>query len=225
MLPPGAPDREHPSPARGPSGYRYALAALAAATLASVLISSAAVGWSLHGLHLPSRSEVTSRRVIVMTSANGQHLLQRRHLQLPPIQAKDAPADVVNAVLSIEDRHFYEHGAVDLPSMLRAFRDNVSAGKTVAGGSTITQQLVKILFLDPERTYQRKMKEAAISTWLEHHLTKDEILTSYLNNVYLGSGATGLPAAAKLYFDKNVADLTLPEAGIITPPRVGRSSP
>ena len=71
------------------------------------------------------------------------------------------------------------------------------------------------LFLSPERTYKRKIQEAAISIWVEHHLTKSEILTSYLNNVYLGSGATGLPAAAKLYFGKKVADLSLPEAGML----------
>ncbi len=153
--------------------------------------------------------------MIVLTSADRQDLFQRKHLQLAPIDTKDMPGDVVNAVLSIEDRHFYEHGAIDLPSVLRAFRDNMAAGKTVAGGSTITQQLVKILFLDPQRTYQRKIREAAISFWLEHHLTKDEILTSYLNNVYLGSSATGFPAAAKLYFNKNVADLSLPEAAML----------
>jgi penicillin-binding protein 1A len=215
MLPPSAPDREYASAARGPSRRRFALAALAAAALVSILVTAGLVGWSLRGLHFPSRSEVMSRRVIVMTSADGQELFQRKHLQLAPIDVKDVPSDVINAVLSIEDRHFYEHGAVDLPSMLRALRNNVSAGRTVAGGSTITQQLVKILFLDPERTYQRKIKEAAISIWLEHHLTKDEILASYLNNVYLGSGATGFPAAARLYFNKKTADLTLPEAAML----------
>ena len=79
-------------------------------------------------------------------------------------------------------------------------RQNIKAGKIIAGGSTITQQFVKILFLGPERTYDRKVQEAAIAIWLEHHVTKDEILTSYLNNVYLGSGAVGFPAAAKRLF-------------------------
>ncbi|HZR85868.1 MAG TPA: PBP1A family penicillin-binding protein [Bradyrhizobium sp.] len=215
MPPPDGPDHEQASPAPPPSRHRYLLAALAAATLVLVAAASVVIGWSLHGLHLPSRAEVTSRRVIVMTSADGQPLLQRRHLQLAPIDVKDVPPDVVNAVLSIEDRHFYQHAAIDLPSMLRAFRDNLIAGRTVAGGSTITQQLVKTLFLDPERTYQRKIKEAAIAFWLEHHLSKDEILTSYLNNVYLGSGATGFPAAARVYFGKSVADLSLPEAAML----------
>ncbi len=215
MPPPDGPDCENASAAPRPSRHRYLLAAFAAATLIVLAASSVAVGWSLHGLHFPSRAEVTSRRVIVMTSADGQQLLQKAHLQLAPIDVKDVPADVTNAVLSIEDRHFYQHGPIDLPSMLRAFRDNLIAGRTVAGGSTITQQLVKTLFLDPERTYQRKIKEAAIAFWLEHHLTKDEILTSYLNNVYLGSGATGFPAAARVYFGKNVADLSLPEAAML----------
>jgi membrane peptidoglycan carboxypeptidase len=106
--------------------------------------------------------------------------------------------------------------------VLRAFRDNLSAGKTVAGGSTITQQLVKNLFLGPERTYRRKLQEAVIAIWLEHQLSKDQILTSYLNNVYLGSGATGFPAAAKVYFNKNIGELTLSEcamlAGMINAP-------
>jgi len=178
-------------------------------------------------VHFPSAAEGTSRRVIVLKSADGQDLLHTGNLRLPPVDANDMPADVVNAVLSIEDRHFYQHGAVDFLSMLRALRQNSEAGKIVAGGSTITQQLAKILFLGPERTYKRKIQEAAISIWIEHHLTKNEILTGYLNNVYLGSGTTGFPAAAKLYFGKNVANLSLPEAamlaGMISAP--GRDDP
>ena len=216
MPPPGDdPVRDDASAAPTPSGHRYLPAVLAAAAVVCILVAATALGWSLHGLHLPSRSEVTSRRVIVMTTADGQELLQRRQMQLAPIDVKEMPAEVVDAVLSIEDRHFYAHGALDPPSMLRAFRDNLLAGRTVAGGSTITQQLVKIMFLDPERTYQRKIREAAIAFWLEHQLSKDEILTAYLNNVYLGSGATGFPAAAKLYFSKKVADLSLPEAAML----------
>jgi membrane peptidoglycan carboxypeptidase len=99
--------------------------------------------------------------------------------------------------------------------MLRAFSGNIKAGHIVAGGSTLTQQLVKILFLGPRRTYARKIQEAVLARWLEYHLTKDEILTSYLNNVYLGSGAIGFPAAAKLYFGKKVADLNLAEAAML----------
>ncbi len=215
-LPPGAPDDETFPPAEPWSRLRSAAPMIVTAALAATVLAMAgALVWALHEIHFPTAAEVTSRRVLVLTSADGQDLLQRKHLQLAPVDAKDMPVDVVDAVLSIEDRHFYEHGAIDLPSVLRAFRDNLAAGRTVAGGSTVTQQLVKILFLNPERTYRRKLKEAAIAIWLERHLSKDEILTSYLNNVYLGSGATGFPAAARLHFNKSVADLTVPEAAMM----------
>jgi 1A family penicillin-binding protein len=200
-----------PAPRALRSRWGYAFAAL---VIAICLASGAAVSLFLLSIP-PSLREVTSRRVIEMKAADGHELFRRGQLQLAPVAALDMPADLVNAVLSIEDRHFYEHVGVDLPSILRAFLQNKEAGKVVAGGSTITQQLVKITYLSPERTYNRKLQEAAISLWLEHHLTKGEILTAYLNNVYLGSGAVGFPAAAKLYFGKKVSDLSLPEAAML----------
>lgn len=213
-LPTGTPDSTPASPARGRSQLRYLAAAISATFLVLVVLAAAAA-WSLRGVHLPAVAEVTSRRVIELQSAGGQDLWRTGHLKLAPVDATKMPADVINAVLSIEDRQFYHHGAIDLLSVLRALRENIEAGKIVAGGSTITQQLAKTLFLGPERTYRRKIREAAIAIWMEHHLTKDQILTSYLNNVYFGSGATGLPAAAKLYFNKKVADLSLPEAAML----------
>jgi 1A family penicillin-binding protein len=141
--------------------------------------------------------------------------LPKGRLQLSPIPAENMPANVVNAVLSIEDRRFYDRGAIDIRSVVRAFLDNFQAGHVVAGGSTITQQLAKTLYLRPDRTYKRKIQEAALAFWLERHLTKNQILTIYLNNVYLGSGATGFPAAAKLYFGKQVGDLSLSEAAML----------
>ncbi len=197
--------------ARSTSRLRYVAALITGAIL---LLAGAASGF-LYDVHFPSAAEVTSRRVIVLKSADGQDLRQNGNLRLAPVEVRDMPAVVVNAVLSIEDRRFYRHGGVDPLSALRALRQNIEGGKIVAGGSTITQQLVKILFLSPQRTYRRKAQEAAIAIWIEHHLTKNEILTSYLNNVYLGSGATGFPAAAKFYFDKKVADLSLPEAAML----------
>ncbi|MGA7803001.1 PBP1A family penicillin-binding protein [Bradyrhizobium sp.] len=201
-----------PAPHASPGSW---LGYAAAAMVAAIFLLAGTTSWFLYGIHLPSMAEITSRRVIVLKSADGQDLLPRGNLRLAPVEAQDMPAVVVDAVLSIEDRRFYRHGGVDFPSMLRAFRQDIEAHRTVAGGSTITQQLVKTLFLGPERTYRRKIQEAVIAIWIEHHLTKDEILTSYLNNVYLGSGATGFPAAAKLYFDKSVADLTVPEAAML----------
>ena len=195
-----------------------ALGKIAALVSALFIVLSFSVGlatWLLVSVHFPSTAEVTSRRVIVLQSADGQDLQRKGRLTSTPVAVRDMPADVINAVLSIEDRHFYQHGAVELRSTLRAFKDNMDAGRVVAGGSTITQQLVKMLFVGPERTYLRKIREAAIAFWIEDHLSKDQILTSYLNNVYLGSGATGFPAAAKLYFNKSVGELELPQAAML----------
>ena len=185
--------------------------------IACVLLfcTAAALIWDLRDTHFPSAAEITSRRVIVLQTEDGRDLLTKGSFRLAPIAAKDMPVDVINAIVSIEDRHFYRHGGIEVPSMLRALGGNIKAGHIVAGGSTITQQLVKVLFLGPQRTYARKIQEAVLARWLEYHLTKDEILTSYLNNVYLGSGAIGFPAAAKLYFGKKVADLNLAEAATL----------
>lgn len=210
----GTPDGATASPSRRRARLRYA-AAVVSGTFLVTMVMAAVAAWSLRGVHLPAAAEVTSRRVIELQSADGQNLWRTGHLKLASVDAKEMPADVINAVLSIEDRRFFQHGAIDLLSVLRSLRENIEAGKIVAGGSTITQQLAKTLFLGPERTYRRKIQEAAIALWMEHHLTKEQILTSYLNNVYFGSGATGLPAAAKLYFDKKVADLSLPEAAML----------
>jgi penicillin-binding protein 1A len=204
-------DVDLPSPRPTRSRWIYVFAAFL------ILICCASAGaslWFMESIQ-PALREVTSRRVIELTSADGHDLFRSGQLRLAPVAARDMPPDVINAVLSIEDRHFYEHSGLDFTAMIRAFMQNTEAGRIVAGGSTITQQLVKITFLSPERTYSRKIREAAMSFWLEHHLSKDEILTAYLNNVYLGSGAVGFPAAAKLYFGKKVADLSLPEAAML----------
>jgi membrane peptidoglycan carboxypeptidase len=157
--------------------------------------------WALHGVAFPSAAELTSQRVIALEAADGEALVPTGKLQLPPIPVEGMPA-VVNADLSIEDRRFYHRGPIDTRSVLRALVQNFEAGHVVAGGSTITQQLVKTVYLRPERTYKRKVQEAALAIWLEKHLTKNQILTSYLNNIYLGSAATGFRAAVKFYFGK-----------------------
>jgi penicillin-binding protein 1A len=211
----GTPDAQTAARPAARHGPLAKLAALVSAVFIVLSFSIGLVTWLLVGIHFPSTAEVTSRRVIVLQSADGQDLQRKGRLMLAPVAARDMPADVINAVLSIEDRHFYQHGALDARSMLRAFKDNMDAGKVVAGGSTITQQLVKTLFVGPERTYLRKIREAAIGFWIEDHLSKDQILTSYLNNVYLGSGATGFPAAAKLYFNKSAGELDLAQAAML----------
>ncbi|MYZ50520.1 hypothetical protein E4O86_22740 [Rhizobiales bacterium L72] len=134
----------------------------------------------------------------------------------PAALARDElPDDLVHAVLAIEDRRFYSHIGVDLFGISRAALENYKAGGVVEGGSTITQQLAKVLFLDRERTIRRKLEEAAIALWLDARLSKDEILTTYLDNIYFGAGATGISAAAEVYFSKPVADLTLAESAML----------
>ncbi len=187
----------------------------AAAIVLVFLTAAGASAFELRNLNFPKPEEVTGRRVVVLQSADGEYLPAGGMVQLAPVAAKDMGKNVVDAVLSIEDRRFYQHGAIDPWSAVRAAKQNFEAGQIVAGGSTITQQLVKMLFVGPERTYKRKLQEAAIAIWLERKLSKDQILTSYLNNVYLGSSAIGFPAAAKIYFGKSVADLTVAQAAML----------
>ena len=119
------------------------------------------------------------------------------------------------AVIAIEDRRFHYHFGIDPIGLARAMASNLFAGRLVQGGSTLTQQLAKNLFLEPERTIERKIQEAVLAIWLETKFSKDEILELYLNRVYFGSGAYGADAAARHYFDKSARDLTLGEAALI----------
>ncbi|WP_279480671.1 PBP1A family penicillin-binding protein [Aureimonas sp. SK2] len=122
---------------------------------------------------------------------------------------------VPQAVMAIEDRRFYSHWGVDPVGILRAFSENVAAGDTVQGGSTLTQQLAKNIFLTPDQTLQRKIQEAILALWLETKFSKDQILEMYLNRVYFGSGATGIQAAARRYYDKNADELNLIESATL----------
>jgi penicillin-binding protein 1A len=131
------------------------------------------------------------------------------------LQRQDIPDVLVDAVLAIEDRRFYEHGGLDYLGVLRAMVANVMAGDLVQGGSTLTQQLAKNMFLTPDRTLQRKLQEAMLAFWLERHLSKDEILVEYLNRVYLGSGTYGVEAASKRYFSHSARTLSLGEAALV----------
>lgn len=119
------------------------------------------------------------------------------------------------AVISIEDRRFYYHFGFDPIGLARAVVTNLVSGHTVQGGSTLTQQLAKNLFLTPERTMERKVQEVLLAIWLEHKFTKDEILAMYLNRVYFGANAYGVEAAARRYYNKSARDLNLMEAATI----------
>ena len=125
------------------------------------------------------------------------------------------PDHLIKAVLATEDRRFYEHFGIDIGGTLRAFVTNARAGGVVQGGSSLTQQLAKNLFLSNERTLERKVKEAFLAIWLETHLTKNEILKLYLDRAYMGGGAFGVDAAAQYYFNKSARDVNLSEAAML----------
>jgi penicillin-binding protein 1A len=131
------------------------------------------------------------------------------------IDVSQLPSYVPNAFISIEDRRFREHFGLDPIGLARAAFENMSAGHVVQGGSTLTQQLAKNLFLDPNRTFGRKAQEAFLALYLESRYSKDQILTLYLNRVYFGAGTYGIEAAAQRFFGKHADKLTLPEAAML----------
>jgi len=139
----------------------------------------------------------------------------------------DLPAYVPQAFIAIEDRRFYEHEGVDRMAILRAVLANLRAGETVQGASTISQQLARNLFLTPEQSINRKLREMVLASRIERRLTKDEILEMYLNRVYLGAGTFGVAAASRRYFGKSAKSLDLAEAAVIAglPKAPSRYSP
>src|SRR5215468_1552809 len=131
------------------------------------------------------------------------------------IKLDEFPDHLIKAVLATEDRRFYEHFGIDFPGTARAVLTNARAGGVVQGGSSISQQLAKNLFLSNERTIERKVKEAFLALWLEFRLPKNEILKLYLDRAYLGGGTFGVDAAAQYYFNKSVREVNLAEAAML----------
>ncbi len=136
-----------------------------------------------------------------------------RHNDAIPLE--DYPDHLIKAALATEDRRFYDHFGIDPSGLVRALTANARAGGVVQGGSTISQQLAKNLFLNNERTIERKVKEAFLAIWLETRLTKNEILKLYLDRAYMGGGAFGVDAAAQYYFAKSARDVNLAEAAML----------
>jgi penicillin-binding protein 1A len=131
------------------------------------------------------------------------------------IPLEDFPDNLIKATLATEDRRFYEHFGIDVAGTFRALLTNAQAGGVRQGGSSITQQLAKNLFLSNERTIERKVNEAFLSLWLESRLTKNEILKLYLDRAYMGGGTFGVDGAAHFYFNKSVRDINLAEAAML----------
>lgn len=152
---------------------------------------------------------------IVRVLARDGSILSERGQAHPFVPLDLLPRHVIDAVVATEDRRFFEHSGLDPIGILRAIFANIRAGRTVQGGSTLSQQLAKNLFLSPDRTLGRKAEELLLALWLEMRLPKTDILELYLNRVYFGGGAYGIEAAARRYFDKPASQLKLSEAAVL----------
>lgn len=167
-------------------------------------------------IELTKKSNFERKRSVLILAEDGQTVLANYGESAGVrVRVQDLPPYVGNAVLAIEDRRFRYHFGIDPIGLVRAAYTNFRYGHVIQGGSTITQQLAKNLFLKPDRTLKRKIQEAILAIWLETKYSKNEILSAYLNRVYFGSGAYGIDAAAHVYFDKPADRLTLEEAAML----------
>ncbi len=171
-----------------------------------------------YGSSLPDTSGLmaeTRGQGITILDVHGRVVAVRGASASPVVQVEELPPHLASAVLAIEDRRFYSHWGLDVVGLVRASLANIRAGAVVQGGSTITQQLAKNLFLTPDRTFRRKMQETILAVWLETRFSKNEILTLYLNRVYFGGGAYGIEAAANRYYDIDPRELSLHQSAML----------
>lgn len=185
-------------------------------TVWAAVITSFSVLWIARDIPaIIAETDFSPAPSISILDRNGNLVRRYGSLRGQSVTVNDVPDHLIHAVLAIEDRRFYEHSGIDLQGLARALIANIRAGEFVQGGSTITQQLAKNMFLTQERKITRKIKEMILALWLEKTMEKDEILSAYLNRVYMGSGVYGVEAAAKEYFNKNVSELTVSESAVL----------
>jgi len=178
------------------------------------LIATAFLSLDLPDLDNPPQPGAADTAIIVK-AANGATLVRRGPTYGEWIAYEETPKTLVQAFLSVEDRHFFAHGGVDARGLMRALVANVRAGGVTAGGSTLTQQLAKNLFLSSQRTVKRKVQELLLAIWLEQKFSKEQILTLYLNRVYFGGGAYGIDAASRKYYGHSARALSTAEAALL----------
>jgi len=177
-----------------------------------------AIVWSHFISDLPDVRNLTATaapRDVTILDDHGRLVARRGLTQGATVDATSLPAYVPDAFIAIEDRRFRHHFGIDPVGLGRASLRNMMAGHVVQGGSTLTQQLAKNLFLDPGRTFDRKVQEAMLAVYLESRYTKDQILTLYLNRVYFGAGVFGIEAASEKFFGKHAGELSLTEAAML----------
>ncbi len=169
-------------------------------------------------LTLPDMNEAINRSrqpSTTIIAENGNEIRSFGTVYSEVVRTEELPQFVVDAIVSTEDRRFYQHFGFDIISFTRAMIANAVAGRYVQGGSTITQQVAKNLFLTSQKNIKRKVQELLLAFWLEYKFSKEQILTLYLNRVYLGSGTYGIEAASQKYFQKSSRDLNMLEAAVI----------
>jgi len=203
-------------PRRRPGIWMLLARAVTALTVVAVLLGSLYV----IGLarDLPDTSSLTlapSGTAMTFLDRHGRVIARRGESSGTSITADNLPEHLVDAVLAVEDRRFYGHFGIDLIGTARAAMANLRAGRVVQGGSTITQQLAKNLFLTPDRTLRRKVQEMMLALWLETRFSKDEILALYLNRVYFGAGAWGAENASRRYFGRGPHELDIGQSALL----------
>ncbi len=162
-----------------------------------------------------SALDAVRRPSLTLEDRSGHIIATYGDLVGEPLRLREFAPALPAALIAVEDRRFYHHFGIDPVGLIRALWVNATAGRVVQGGSTITQQVAKTLFLTNARTTKRKVQEVLLTLWLERHFTKQEILEIYLNRVYLGSGVWGMDAAAKMYFGVSARRLSLPQAAVL----------
>lgn len=182
----------------------------------SALIVGCVLAWYARELpNIIDNPKFERKASITVLANDGSVIARYGDIKGHNVSADHIPKNLANAILATEDRRFYYHFGLDPIGLVRAVLVNLTHKGVVQGGSTITQQLAKNLFLSQERTFKRKLQEAMLAIWLEYKLTKDEILASYMNRVYLGAGTFGVEAASRVYFGKSVNELNLQQAAIM----------
>ena len=193
-------------------------AALVLPLAVMALLGSVAGSFATNFVRVPRVSELATYRPDIVTqivardgSTIARYAIERRTL----VTRADIPAVFRNALVATEDKNFFRHGGVDVKRTVSALFANLQQGGYAQGGSTLTQQLARAIFLSPRKTLSRKVNEALVSFEIERRYSKDQILTMYANEIYLGHGNYGVEAASRYYFGKSIKDVTLAEAALL----------
>ena len=215
MFPAATPDARRAAEARSARGTRWLRRAFLLAVWGSLGVAAAllALAWDLPK---PEQALAATRRpALTLEAANGQLISATGDLYGDSLRLRDMPRHLPAALLAIEDRRFETHGGLDPIGLARAAWANLSAGRVVQGGSTLTQQLAKNLFLSSDRSFRRKAQEVLMALWLERRFSKAELLEIYLNRVYLGAGAYGVDAASRLFFGISARQVNVWQAALL----------